>query len=77
MVSVYQLAHDPNTPPKVLIALSKDNDVYVRRGVAKNPNTPPETLIALSKDEYYGVREAAMNNPNCPIELKVEYILSA
>ena len=39
MVSVYQLAHDPNTPPKVLIALSKDNDVYVRRGVAKNPNT--------------------------------------
>ena len=34
-----KLAKNPNTPKKILIILSKDEDWYVRSYVADNPNT--------------------------------------
>ena len=45
MVSVYQLAHDPNTPPKVLIALIDGKNHFVREAVFENPNCPIELKV--------------------------------
>ena len=45
-----QQAKNPNTPADVLVALSKDEDEWVREEVARNPNTPADVLVALSKN---------------------------
>lgn len=53
------IASNPNTPVKVLIALSKDADASVRRDVAANPSTPANVLAALMRDEV--ARDAAQD----------------
>ncbi len=51
-------------PADVLELLSKDEDPYVREGVAFNPNVPIAILELLSKDENSYVRRGVALNPN-------------
>jgi len=67
---LYKLALSKSTSKGVLTILSKDEESYVRYGVADNPNTPIEILMILSKDEDYNVRYNVARNPNTPIEIK-------
>ena len=46
-----QQAKNLNTPADVLVALSKDENWWVREGVTRNPNTPANALVALSKNQ--------------------------
>jgi uncharacterized protein (DUF2336 family) len=55
--------------PKILIALARDKNVSVRRGVAKNPNTPPEVLTVLARDKNADVRRNVAENPSAPPEV--------
>ena len=56
-----KLVYSKNTPKKILTILSKDEDWWVRHGVANNPNTPKEVLTILSKDKDKWVRNKARN----------------
>lgn len=67
----FNLAENPNTPPELLVNLSKDNVVFVRVGVAGNPNAPPEALVYLSKDSNRAIIEEVARNPNTPPEALV------
>ena len=49
-MSNYNLAGNPNTPPETLARLANDEDLDVRRAVARNHNTTPETLDRLVVD---------------------------
>ncbi|WP_186709127.1 HEAT repeat domain-containing protein [Euhalothece natronophila] len=63
---------DPNTSPKNLQKLARDEDWRVRREVASNasnPNTPPKILQKLARDEDWRVREKVASNPNTPPEI--------
>lgn len=57
-----EIANDPQTPPEVLEALSKDKNVRVRARVALNNKTPLETLKELSTDNQRIVRAAVARN---------------
>ena len=52
---------------KFLTALAKDDDEYVRRGVAGNPSAPVTLLTALAKDDWPIVRSWVAGNPNTPL----------
>ena len=52
------------TNPKILDEFSKDENYYVRRGVASNPNASPEILNYLSEDEDWHVRCWVASNLN-------------
>ncbi len=54
-------ASDPQTPPSVLKALSKDPDWLVRNHVATNPGTPEGCLWDLTYDPDTRVRSAAFS----------------
>lgn len=56
------------TSKEVLIILSKDESVTIRRFVARNINTPPEVLIILSKDKDIIVRQRVFENVSSPEE---------
>ncbi|HIO70466.1 MAG TPA: hypothetical protein EYG60_00880 [Campylobacterales bacterium] len=51
---------------KLLIELSKSEDMGSRWAVAKNPHTPTEILEELSKDKINLVRALVATNPNTP-----------
>lgn len=52
--------------PEVLVTLSDDEAVNVRRAVAHNPKTPPKTLERLSYDIEFAVRSGVASNPSTP-----------
>ena len=60
---------ETTTDPKILDELSKDEDFYVRRCVARNSNTTSETLDYLSSDEDSDVRCYVARNPNTTSEI--------
>ena len=62
------LAADASTPPSALAAYSRDDDVSVRRAVARNPHTSPDTLTRLASDGECA-RDVA-GNPTIPEELQ-------
>jgi hypothetical protein len=59
-------ARDPDCPPRVLAALAKDPDWWVRLAVAGNPKCPPAVLGRLARDPRESVRRATRANPACP-----------
>ena len=58
-----------NTSPEIIEELVKDEDLYVRKEVAKNPNTPVEILRKLARDGDEYVRYYVAGNPNTPIDI--------
>jgi len=70
-MSNFDLAQNPNTPPKTLDSLSNDDDYGVRWHVVWNPSTLPETLARLANDKDYDIRRNVARNPNTP-----QYILT-
>ena len=54
--------------PEILIALTRDKDISVRRNVAGNSSMPPEILIALTRDKDISVRRIVAKNPSTPPE---------
>jgi len=65
-MSNFDLAQNPNTPPKTLDSLSNDDDYGVRWHVVWNPNTPTETLERLANDKDSWVRSCVARNPSTP-----------
>ncbi len=63
---LYQVAWNNHTPLTVLARLAKDENEYLRRGVAKNPNSTPDILDLLSKDKVANVRDGVASNKNSP-----------
>ena len=63
------LARNLNTSVETLAALAKDEDSYVRLGVASNPNSPVGTLATLAKDDYWRVRCYVAENANSTVEI--------
>lgn len=55
------------TDADFLMAISDDEDEFVRRGVASNSHTSPEVLEKLSDDYAYFVVCAVASNPNTSI----------
>jgi len=55
-----------STNPRILNKLAKDEDYWVRCGVAGNIDTPPKTLTFLSNDLLPGVRCIVAKNNNTP-----------
>lgn len=53
-------------PTDVLKLFSKDEDAYVRGGVARNENAPKDVLTLLSKDKDAYVRGGVAWNENAP-----------
>ncbi len=53
----FSLADNPHTPPDILAALARRDEVSIRIAVGTNPLTSIETLHALSKDPDPRVRE--------------------
>ncbi|MEH1943278.1 MAG: hypothetical protein V7L01_24075 [Nostoc sp.] len=65
----HTVCEHPNTPPKLLVELSKSVSWRVRQDVAKNPNTPVSILQQLAHDDSWEVRCGVAKNPNTPISL--------
>jgi hypothetical protein len=59
-----KLAEVKNDFASIMEKLSKDEDSYVRKAVARNDDTPTSILKKLSEDENADVREAAVRNNN-------------
>ena len=53
----------------VLKILAKDDDEYVRQGVADNISTPVDTLRTLAKDDSKGVCSFVAGNQNTPTDV--------
>ena len=68
------IAHAKNAPVEVLVSLSKDKDVYIRRYVAANPSAPIELLVSLLKNEDVYVRRCVATNPSAPVEVLVSLL---
>lgn len=60
----YDIAANNNTPPCVLVELSKSNDPKIRMRVASNESTPKEILDYLSSDKDFYVRWFVAYNLN-------------
>lgn len=60
----YKIATNPETPPDVLLEMSKSHKRVVREAVASNPATPTPILEALAQDPCTDVRMAVAENPN-------------
>ena len=67
------VAENPNTPPRALKTLAKDEDNFVINYVAENPNTPLEVLDSLvqAEDETDGrsIYRAVALNPSTGVDL--------
>ena len=63
------LLENKNASPEMIEELMKDEDVEVRKAVAKNSSTPVDILMRLADDEDRNVREEVAINPNTPVEL--------
>lgn len=65
-----KMAHNPDTPPKVLARLVRDAaSDWVSLRLAQNPSTPPEALAQLAGDRSEEVRIGVADNPNTPPEV--------
>lgn len=56
----------------VLERLAADNDVDVRRAVARHERLPQSTMVALAADPGWEVRLEVLQNPSTPTELIAE-----
>ena len=70
----YKLVINPNTPVCILEELSKNEESWVRRYVAKNPNTPASILEELSKDKNRGVQFYVVLNPNTSKKTLISFL---
>lgn len=62
-------AQDPNTSPKILEKLSKDNDFTIRRAVALNPSTPMFVVEKMVNDDNEYVRAIISLRRDIPISI--------
>ncbi len=67
------LARNPQSPPDILVPLSKHPSRQIRVPVAQNRSTPVETLRRLSNDEDSSVRWGLAINPNLPIDILYQF----
>ena len=67
------IANNRSTSPDVLIRLSADPEVAVRKAVAKNINTPKDVLIRLSEDPEIAVRMEVAKNINTPKDVLLRF----
>ena len=58
--------------PNILVRLSTDEDLEVRKAVAANKSSKNWLLSKLAKDEDEKVREEAIKNPNCSWKAKLD-----
>jgi hypothetical protein len=58
--------------PNILVKLSQDPNVEVRRAVAENKDDKNWLVGQLTKDEDAGVREAALRNPQTSWKMRLE-----
>lgn len=66
------VAKDKQSPPELLVLLSRDEHVDVRAWVAENPSTPVETLWNLFLSNGGGLVDFRLaRNRSCPDELLV------
>jgi len=61
-----RMALDKRSKPLTLQLLAWDEDVTVRRGVARNTNIPVGLLEQLAEDENWWVRRGVAENPSTP-----------
>ena len=62
---IYQ---DRDAPSEIVLRLSHDEDLSVRRSIAGHPNLPVERLLELTEDPDPGTAERAAANPSLPPE---------
>jgi hypothetical protein len=55
-------------PREIVLRLSHDEDLSVRRSIAGHPNLPIERLLELTEDPDPGIAERAAANPSLPPE---------
>ena len=58
-----------NASPEIIEELMKDEDVEVRKAVAKNPSTPVDILKKLTDDKDKDVRKEVAKNPKTPVDI--------
>ena len=63
------LLESDSTSPEMIEELMKDEDVEVRKAVAKNPSTPVDILKKLTDDKDKDVRKEVAKNPKTPVDI--------